>query len=75
MLNAGVGDAVLQLAIVGKQKQPFTIAIQPADWINIPYVNVILQRVGRSRKLAEDAAGLVQDEMAQEIRLHRLQRS
>ncbi|MNR33703.1 hypothetical protein D3C85_1513960 [compost metagenome] len=51
-LVLGVGDACLQLPIVGQQQQAFAVTVQPARRINSWHVDEVLQ--GRAPRLVAE---------------------
>lgn len=65
MFEPGIGEPVLEPAIIGKQEQSFTIAIQPPHGIDIRDRNIILQSLTCAGKLGQNAIGLIEKDVAQ----------
>lgn len=56
---------MLQRSIVSEQEQAFTVAIQPADGINMFDRDIFAQSFIAAGKLAQDAIWLVEDYVMQ----------
>jgi len=65
MLEARIGEPVLQSAIVGEQHQAFTVMIQPAARIDIFYGNEIREALSLAGKLAEHSIRLMKKDVAE----------
>lgn len=65
MLEARIGEPVLQSAIVGEQHQALTVMIKPAARIDIFYGNEIRKALSVAGKLAEHSIRLMKQDVAE----------
>ena len=65
VLEARIGEPVLQSAIVGEQHQAFTVMIQPPARIEIFYGNEIRKALSLTGKLAEHSIRLMKKDVAE----------
>lgn len=56
---------MLEPAVIRKKKQPFAVTIQSSHGIDIRDRNVILQSLTCTGKLAQNAIGLIEKDVAQ----------
>src|SRR5262249_55187386 len=73
MAKFRIGEPMLEPAIIGQKKQPFTVAVQPPHRIDIFDRDVSLERVGSAGELAQYAVRLVENQVAQEVRLKQVE--
>jgi hypothetical protein len=64
MLELGIAEAMLQLAVVGEQQQPFTVSIKAAYRIHVFDCYVPPKRVAFAGELAKYAEGFVKQDVA-----------
>src|SRR5258708_6404076 len=61
MLKLGVGQAVLERAVVGEEHQAFAVAIETAYRIHALYRDITSKRLSAAGELAQHAVGLVKE--------------
>jgi len=66
MLKPGIGQAMLEPAIIGQQEQPFTVVVEPANRIHTFYLNEVLERAPFAGELAYDPIGFVKENVSVE---------
>jgi hypothetical protein len=71
MLKPGIGQAMLESAIIGQQEQPFAVVVEPANRIHTFYLNEVLERAPFAGELAYDAIRFVKENISVSTGHHR----
>jgi len=64
MLEPGIAEAMLQLAVVGEQQQPFAVSIKAAHRVYVLDCYVPTKRIAFAGELAEYAERFVKQDVA-----------
>ena len=59
------GEAMLESAIIGQEKQAFAVMVQTPDRVNIFYVNIVAQCWASARELGHHAIWFIEKNVAE----------